>query len=100
MILISEKSRRRPLFDRVPERHGRKYTEPVAMSMGIAAAPPASLVENDYGRDVYNGELGVVSSIDREDSASSPISMAAKSPTALASSTRAESGGPTSRASQ
>jgi hypothetical protein len=40
--------------------------------------------ENDYDKDVYNGDLGIVSSIDIEKPNSSPTSMAAKSRTALA----------------
>ncbi len=41
-------------------------------------------VENDYDKDVYNGDLGVVLRIDMEESSTS-LSPAAKSPTALAS---------------
>jgi exodeoxyribonuclease V alpha subunit len=58
-------------------------------------------VENDYDRDVYNGDLGVVSRIDLEDcELVADFAMAAKSPAALASSTRAESGGSDKQASQ
>jgi exodeoxyribonuclease V alpha subunit len=42
-------------------------------------------VENDYDKDVYNGDLGVVSVSIWRRAISSPISMAAKSHTALAS---------------
>jgi exodeoxyribonuclease V alpha subunit len=42
-------------------------------------------VENDYDKDVYNGNLGVVSRIDMEEASRAPISTAAKSSTALAS---------------
>jgi ATP-dependent exoDNAse (exonuclease V) alpha subunit len=43
-------------------------------------------VENDYDKDVYNGDLGVVSRIDMEEADSPSTSMAAKSLTALANS--------------
>jgi hypothetical protein len=43
MIPISEKSSGGPLVDWVPERHDRKYTEPAAMSIRIAATPSAWL---------------------------------------------------------
>jgi hypothetical protein len=55
MVLISEKSGRRPLFDRVPERHNRKYTEPVAMSMRIAAPLSAPLALMREARSVFAG---------------------------------------------
>jgi len=41
MIPISEKSSGGPLVDWVPEGHDRKYTEPAAMSIRIAATPSA-----------------------------------------------------------
>ena len=41
MIPISEKSSGGALVDWVPEGHNRKYTEPVAMSIRIAATPSA-----------------------------------------------------------
>ena len=40
-------------------------------------------VENDYDKDVYNGDLGTVSAIDMEESELVAISMAAKSATPL-----------------
>jgi exodeoxyribonuclease V alpha subunit len=43
--------------------------------------------ENDYDKDVYNGDLGVVSGIDIEEGELAVDFMAATSPTALASST-------------
>jgi hypothetical protein len=43
MIPISEKSSGGALVDWVPEGHDRKYTEPAAMSIRIAATPPAWL---------------------------------------------------------
>ena len=55
MILISKKSGRRLLFARVPERHDRKYTEPVAVSMRIAATPSASLALMREARPVFAG---------------------------------------------
>jgi hypothetical protein len=42
MIPISEKSSGGPLIDWVPEGHDRKYTEPAAMSIRIAATPELS----------------------------------------------------------
>ena len=42
MIPISEKSSGGPLVDWVPEGHDRKYTEPAAMSIRIAATPELS----------------------------------------------------------
>jgi predicted anti-sigma-YlaC factor YlaD len=53
MILISKKSGQRPLFDRVPERHDREYTKPVAMSTRIAATPSASLALMREARSVF-----------------------------------------------
>ena len=43
MIPISEKSSGGALVDWVPEGHDRKYTEPAAMSIRIAATPSAWL---------------------------------------------------------
>ena len=42
-------------------------------------------VENDYDKDVYNGDLGVVSRIDRRKASSASISTGVTSVTALAS---------------
>ena len=42
-------------------------------------------VENDYDKDVYNGDLGVVSGIDMEEGELS-VDLSARSPTGLASS--------------
>jgi hypothetical protein len=50
-------------------------------------------VENDYDQDVYNGGSVLYPASIWRTASSSPISMAAKSPTALANSTRAQSGG-------
>jgi ATP-dependent exoDNAse (exonuclease V) alpha subunit len=44
-------------------------------------------VENDYDKDVYNGDLGVVSRIDMEEGELVVEFEAAKSPTGLANST-------------
>ena len=44
-------------------------------------------IENDYDKDVYNGDLGVVSGINVEEGELTSISTAATSPTALANST-------------
>ena len=43
-------------------------------------------VENDYDKEVYNGDLGVVSRIDMEKASLPSTSTAAKSLTALANS--------------
>ena len=52
MILISEQSSGGPLVDWVPEGHDRKYTELAAMSIRIAATPPAWLTLMREGRRV------------------------------------------------
>jgi hypothetical protein len=43
-------------------------------------------VENDYDKEVYNGDLGVVSRIDMEEGELASTSKGVKSPMALASS--------------
>jgi len=53
MIPISEKSSGGPLVDWVPEGHDRKYTEPAAMSIRIAATPLAWFAFDARGIDRF-----------------------------------------------
>jgi len=55
MIPISEKSSGGALVDWVPEGHDRKYTEPAAMSIRIAATPSAWLTLMREARSVFPG---------------------------------------------
>jgi ATP-dependent exoDNAse (exonuclease V) alpha subunit len=38
-------------------------------------------IENDYDKEVYNGDIGYVQDIEREDGSSPPVSMGVRSPT-------------------
>jgi hypothetical protein len=44
-------------------------------------------IENDYDKEVYNGDIGFVADVEPEEGNSPPASTGARSPMALASST-------------
>ena len=64
MIPISEKSSGGALVDWVPEGHDRKYTEPAAMSIRIAATPSAwafDFCTSDWTVEEPNSSSGCLS---------------------------------------